>query len=251
MHRYLAAPQDITNSQARVKDEEYRHMTKVLRQKPGQEIVVFDGMGNEYQGVIEELGKEEAVIRLGQHRWLPRESRVDLWLVQGIPKGEKMEFIIQKNTELGVKGFFPLEADRTIVKLEDKKKNDRQKRWQKVAAEAAKQCKRAYVPRVTPIHTLREFLAGISGKSIILAPWEEGGQPLKQVLLSKAEKECYDYKVYIMIGPEGGWEMREIDLIKKSGGIPVSLGPRILRTETAGLAAVSAIMYQWGDLGGM
>lgn len=244
-------PEDITGSEALVKDEEYRHMTKVLRQRSGEEIVLFDGLGNEYQGIIQEIRTGEARIKVGKAHWLPRESSIDLWLVQGIPKGEKMEFIIQKNTEMGVKGFIPLEADRTIVRLEEKKKKDRQRRWQKVALEAAKQCKRAYVPQIMRICTLTELLAEISKTSLILAPYEAGGQPLKKVLLDKGESSGQNFRIYILIGPEGGWETKEIDLVVKSGGIPVSLGPRILRTETAGLAAVASIMYQWGDLGGI
>lgn len=251
MHRYFVLPEDIIGSEARIKGEEYRHMTRVLRQKPGQDIAVFDGLGNEYQGIIEEIGPNEALVRVDKTKWMPGESDIDLWLVQGIPKGEKMEFIIQKNTELGVRGFIPLEAERTIVKLEGKKKKERENRWQKVALEAAKQCGRAYVPKVLAIRTLSEILTSLSKENLVLIPWEEGGLPLKRVLTDEGEKGVRARTLYILIGPEGGWEKSEVDKVVKSGGIPVTLGPRILRTETAGLAAVASVMYQWGDLGGL
>jgi 16S rRNA (uracil1498-N3)-methyltransferase len=251
VHRYFVPREDLAGDEALIRGDEYRHLTKVLRQKPGQEILVFDGLGTEYRGIITAISKEEARARVEKTAWLPRESELDLWLVQGIPKGEKMEYIIQKNTELGVKGFIPLEAGRTIVKMEESKKRLREKRWQKVALEAAKQCGRAYVPKVLKTRTLGNFFSGLEVASMVLTPWEAGGEPLKEVLRSEEGKGIPAKRLFILIGPEGGWENSEIELVTKNGGIPVTLGPRILRTETAGFAAVAAVMYQWGDLGGV
>jgi 16S rRNA (uracil1498-N3)-methyltransferase len=251
MHRFYTAKENISCQedlrQAVINGEEFKHLSKVLRLYVGDTVTVFDGEGREYEGNIAAIGKEEALVNLEEPLFLPRESPIEILLVQGIPKGEKMEMIIQKATELGVRGIIPLKAERCVVKLEGKKEEERRQRWQKVAAEAAKQCRRALIPEILPACTLEAFLQGLPEEYHLFIPWEEGGSSLKTLL---QERECNKEKqIFIMIGPEGGFDEKEVLFVKRRGGIPVTLGPRILRTETAGLAAIAAIMFGWGDLG--
>jgi len=260
MHRFYVPPEDFHQDQdyqnwALIKGQELIHLSRVLRLLPEQEVTLFDGLGREYAGKIVTLQKDEALIRIGNDLFLPRESSLEVWLVQGIPKGEKMELIIQKATELGVRGVIPLKAQRCVVKLEGKKEKERRKRWQKVALEAVKQCRRALIPTVMPASTMKEFLQGLPPKRHLLLPWEEGGSPfkegLKKVMRLKDSMEVGGIKnkipVYLIIGPEGGFAKEEVQQVQSCGGAIVSLGPRILRTETAGLAALSALMCAWGD----
>jgi len=249
VHRFQVPPGDISNGLARVKGDELQHLARVLRLAAGDPVVVFDGQGREYMGVIECLDKTEAVVRVQSSTYCNRESPLEIWLAQGLPKGDKMELIIQKGTELGVRGIVPLVTERAVVKLEGKKKDQRQSRWQKVAVEAAKQCRRTVVPEIISARTIKQFLSGLSRECLVLIPWEEGGQPLKRVLREKEAHFLTAKPVYILIGPEGGLDEKEVGLAQNAGGIPVTLGPRILRTETAGLAVLAAVMYEWGDLG--
>lgn len=247
MYRFIIDPAGFQEGVASLQGQELRHLTKVLRLGPGDCVTVFDGQGQEGQGTVLSLDKQEARIRIEACSLLQRESPLEVWLAQGIGKGEKMDFIIQKATELGVKGLIPLETRRTVVKLNDAKKEEKTARWQRIAAEAAKQCRRSYIPQVACSQSLRQFLQHLPENKVLLAPWEEGGEGLKKALLESPKDRSVP--VYLLIGPEGGLEKEEVAQIKEKGGIIVSLGPRILRTETAGLAALSAIMYQWGDLG--
>jgi 16S rRNA (uracil1498-N3)-methyltransferase len=270
MHRFFVWKEDIKNYQAVIKGEEFRHLSKVLRLMAGDAVTIFDGKGREYQGNISTMGKDEAVVEVGEPLFSPRESPLEVWLVQGIPKGEKMEMIIQKATELGVRGVIPLKTQRSVVKLEGKKEEARRERWQKVAVEAAKQCRRALVPEVLSPCSITNFLTGLPLERHLFVPWEEGGVSIKEVLtvnpsfpvtgsasgsISEAKIEPKSkfspapVPVYLVIGPEGGLAAEEVDQMKKYGGIPLTLGSRILRTETAGLAALAVVMFAWGDLG--
>lgn len=252
MHRFYVKPDYIKDKLAIITGDELKHLRQVLRLKTGDSIKVFDGLGREYDGVIKLVGQDEASVELEEASINHRESPVDIWLVQGLPKGDKMEFIIQKATELGVKGIIPFMSQRSIVRLKDKNKAEKVKRWQKVAIEACKQCRRSYIPHVTSPQRLVDILNQLPTDRIILIPWEEGGRPLKDVLQDEEvhiENNASKKIIYILIGPEGGLEEHEVTAFKEYGAIPVTLGPRIMRTETAGLVSIAVTMYQWGDLG--
>lgn len=174
------------------------------------------------------------------------EAPLRLTLVQGLSKGDKMDIIIQKTTELGVAAVIPLRCRRSVVQLTPAKARERQQRWQRVALEAAKQCRRAVVPRVAEVMDLPAVLDLLPYGTLALIPWEmEKKLALKQVLKGQSPSE-----VFIFIGPEGGFDAAEVALARERGVIPVSLGPRILRTETAGPAVVAMVLYELGDLGG-
>ncbi len=249
MHRFYVFPEDMEKDKATIKNEEFKHLSKVLRLNTGDKIGIFDGTGWEYEGVIASIREKEALIHIEGSCLSPTESPLQLTLAQGLPKGDKMETIIQKNTEVGIHSIVPLELERSVVRLEGKKKIDRAKRWQKIAVEAAKQCRRAFIPPVHALQTLHVFLENLPQDRVLLIPWEEGGTPLKQVLQNKEKYSKISKPVYILIGPEGGLDKKEVEKAQEYGGIPVSLGPRIMRTETAGLVAAAVVMYHWGDLG--
>jgi len=249
VHRFYVAPDSITGGKATVRKDELHHLARVLRLNAGDPVVVFDGLGWEHQGLIESIQKDDAIVKIASSLFFERESKLEVWLIQGIPKSDKMEFIIQKATELGVRGIIPLEAERSVVKLEGNKKTEKEKRWQKAAVEAAKQSRRTIIPTVAAAQKMQQVLNGLPRQRLLLVPWEEGGTPLKTVLRLQNSPMDEPLPVYILIGPEGGLEKGEVALAQEFGGIPVTLGPRILRTETAGLAAMAAVMYERGDWG--
>lgn len=251
MHRFFVPKEAINDGQAAIRGEELSHLSKVLRLTVGDPLAIFDGKGHEYQGKIKALTKDEAVVQVTESLPVSTESSLEVWLVQGIPKGEKMELVIQKATELGVRGIIPLKTERCVVKLAGAKEEERRKRWQKVAIEAAKQCGRALVPEVLSPCSIGSFLASIPKERYLFVPWEEGGLSIKAVLSEEKPQQAQTSSrpVFLVIGPEGGLAASEVNDLKKNGGIPLTLGPRILRTETAGLAAIAVVMFAWGDLG--
>jgi 16S rRNA (uracil1498-N3)-methyltransferase len=263
MERFYVPAAEIASETAWIRGEAFKHLSKVLRLSTGDEVEIFDGEGKGYQGEIREITRDEAAVTLTGPVTQRRESPLRTCLVQGIPKGEKMEWVVQKATELGVSEIIPLELSRSVVKLEnDKKRRERQERWQKVAAEAARQCGRLAIPEVHMPQSLKMFLSNLGSHDLLLVPWEEGGEVLGEVLeKQKAKRDSLrlggpdgdarkDFGcLYMLIGPEGGMAAAEVEQAKAGGGINVTLGPRILRTETAGLMLLSVLQYLWGDTG--
>ncbi len=243
-------PRAFGEREAAITGEELNHLKKVLRLNPGDWVEVFDGAGKGFTGQLLSVGKEAAVVSLDEPVLQKRDSSLQTCLAQGIPKGEKMEWVVQKATELGVAAILPLELSRCVVRLEgDKKRQERQARWQKVAQEAARQCGRLTVPEVMAPMDLAAFLRQLGPSDLLLIPWEEGGQPLGK-LFEEAESAPLQKRVCMMIGPEGGMSEKEVEQARRAGGQTLTLGPRILRTETAGLMLLSVLQYQWGDTGG-
>lgn len=276
MERFFTDIINIKDDCAWISGDELKHLSKVLRMKPGDALEIFDGQGRGFHGELASVTARMAEV----HGLSPidqvRESPLKVCLVQGIPKGEKMEWVAQKATELGVHRIIPLECCRSVVKLTlDKKRKERQERWQKVAAEASRQCGRFTIPVVESPMPPKDFFALLKPNDLFLVPWEEGGLALRSVLGQyKAQNALHDTTqkisaaktqqgkvgsaagstdlpgyLYVMIGPEGGLTVEEVEQAKAKGGIPVTLGPRILRTETAGLACLAILQYEWGDMG--
>jgi len=231
-----------------ISGENYKHMVKVLRMQKGDKILLADGSGKQYEAEIKEIGNENVVAEIVKEKQANTEPPLKVILLQGLPKKDKMEFIVQKGTELGMYSLIPIESVRTVVKLDSKKAASRKNRWQKIALEAAKQCRRAVVPQIKEISSLKEALTALD-VDLILFPWEdEKTLTLKDALKNIASDKIKS--VAVAIGPEGGWAPEEVRLAKEFGAELVSLGPRILRTETAGIAAITMLLYQLGDLGG-
>ena len=251
MSRFFVNPEDIGDNLIIIKSaDDIHHMMKVLRLKEGDEVDISDGDAWEYRARIESLSRDEAELTILDKNAFASEPSVEVTLFQGIPKQGKMETIVQKCVELGVHRIVPVFMDRTVVVDRGNfgKKIDR---WNKVSAEAVKQCRRGIIPKVTaPIRMaeLVSFFAGEPGHDslpfdefdLVLLPYEnEHGTTIKDVLRGATAK-----RVAVIIGPEGGFSDEEALAVIAAGGVSVSLGRTILRTETAGMAALAMIMYE-------
>ncbi|QGG47902.1 16S rRNA (uracil(1498)-N(3))-methyltransferase [Heliorestis convoluta] len=247
MHRFLFNSKHLPAETIWLDEEESRHLTKVLRLNEGDEIIAFDGQGQEFHAIVVEISSKRVAIGQLNPTGFTREAPLAIHLVQGIAKGEKMDWVVQKATELGVHRITPLFTERTIVQLDEKRSRERQERWQKIAREAAKQSWRTLVPQVDVPQKLQQWYENINPTEPLLIPWEEEkSKGMKKTLQSWTE---VPRKVTLLIGPEGGLTEAEVAPAFQKGAISLRLGPRILRTETAGLAAIAALMYELGDWG--
>lgn len=245
--RFFVEPAHINDSLVRITGPDVIHITKVLRLGRGSTVVVLDGRGKSYEAEIQSPGRDEVVCRIKKELLTAPACPVHVTLVQGIPKGDKMDIIIQKGTELGVSRVIPLICHRTVVKIDADRMRRKGERWQRIAVEAAKQCRRPDVPEVSDAADLGHILAGLPKKCVALIPWEEECQvSLKDVLYKNTAGE----EIYVFIGPEGGFTPGEVEQARAFGVRSVTLGPRILRTETAGIAVLAMVLCRWGDLGG-
>lgn len=218
---------------------DYNHIANVLRMKTGDELLISEG-GMSNLCVIESIGNEAVTVRIKEENYKNAELSIEIYLFQGLPKSDKMEFIIQKAVELGAYAIIPTEMKRCVVKLDDKKKKSKQERWQAISESAAKQSKRNIIPKIYPVMSYDEMLKEAEKLDLFLVPYENerGTEATKEALL----KIKRGMKVGILIGSEGGFEINEIEKAQKAGGVTVSLGERILRTETAAITAVSMLM---------
>jgi len=222
-----------------------RHISRVLRLGPGAEILVADKAGRTGRAVITAATAAEVRAEVRELLAANHEPPVAVTLAQGLPKGDKLEFIIQKAVELGVTAVLPLACDYCTVRYDEAKRGSRRERWQKIAAEAAKQCGRGAVPAVAPVASLAGALAGVGQDTAIIMLYEgAGGEPLRDVLAG-----CAASSYLLLVGPEGGFSPAEAELCRARGALVATLGPRILRTETAALVALAIVLYEKGDLG--
>lgn len=245
MNRFFVKKENIENKEITVFGEDVQHITKVLRLQKGDRIVICDGEGNDYLTAILETDKQYVRTGIIEKEPSKGEPDIEVVLYQGIPKSTKMELIIQKCTEMGIKRIVPVFTIRTIVKLESEK-DERKKveRWAKIAEEAAKQSGRGIVPIIDMPVTLAEALKDAVKLDNVIVPYElEGSLSIKEALgRNKAGS------IGFFIGPEGGFEPEEVLKAKNMGAVPVSLGSRILRTETAGIVVLAGIMYEYDQL---
>jgi 16S rRNA (uracil1498-N3)-methyltransferase len=219
-----------------VAGEPLHHLHSVLRLKAGAELLLLDGAGNCVRGRLLSLDRHTATVSV-LARWQERESCCPLQLLQGLPKGDKFELVLQKGTELGVTRFQPLVSARTVSRPE----RGRSERWARIVSEAARQSRRPVLPEVGELLTLEQALGRVTAPLRLLL-WEAGSQPLAGVLPAEAPAE-----VAVLVGPEGGLTAAEVALAVAGGFVPVHLGPRILRTETAGLALAAVLQCRYGD----
>ena len=242
MPRFFVDKKDITDKEIHITGEDVKHITKVLRLRVGEELEVCDKCGTDYRCVISSFGDGEVVAEIKESMKNSAEPPVEVTLYQGMPKSDKMDYIIQKCVELGISRIVPVITKRTVSVPKDAEKKTA--RWQKIAEEAAKQCGRGAIPTVEVAIDFKEAMRRFAEDNAKnLMPYEcERENSLKTVL-----KETDGSKFNIFIGPEGGFDEKEVELAKGSGAKVVTLGPRIMRTETAPLAVVSAIMYELGD----
>ena len=221
--------------------EAAQHVSKALRLKAGDTLTVFDGRGGEYEAVIQRIDRERVDVKVGAGRDVERESALSIGLVQGLPEADKMDWIIQKAVELGVGWIQPLVCDRSVVRLSGERAARREAHWRRVAVAACEQSGRNRIPEVRPTLGFQSWIAAPSE----LARWML--QPGAPALAAHAAPTA---PFELLVGPEGGLSERERDLALSRGCEPVALGPRVLRTETAPLAALAAIHALWGDFHG-
>jgi 16S rRNA (uracil1498-N3)-methyltransferase len=219
------------------------HARDVLRLAPGAQVRVFDGRGAEFEATLETVSRRVVEARLGAAVRPRPESPLRLHLALSPLKGDRMELVIQKATELGVMAFHPVVTTRTDAAARPALEGSRQERWHKVASGAAEQSCRAVVPEIAPALRLAEFLASPFDGSRFLLLEKEGVAPL-----ARAPEPAAGTGVLLLLGPAGGWEDSELERAAEAGFLPVGLGPRILRAETAAIAAVAVAQSLWGDL---
>lgn len=244
MHRFFVDSRGIENGAAYLAPAEAEHALRVLRLKPGDEAALLDGLSI-YRAVIADAENGQVRCRVLEELPSP-ETNLRITLYQGLPKADKLEWIVQKCTEAGVAGIVPVSFSRSVAQVSPKDAPKKQERWQRIAMEAAKQAGRAAVPTVGLPLSFEQALAAIKGHGLALAPWEEAGSfgPL-----AVFEKYPHVRDVAVVIGPEGGIAPEEMALLKKeAGAVPMTLGRRIFRTETAGLAAAVALFALWGEM---
>ncbi len=209
----------------------------------GSLITLTDSEGNDFRGRVVHLSKEEASVLIFDAFPSPTESSLEIILLQALPEKERMELIIQKATELGVSAIVPFKSERSISLEEREAKQKKAHRWQEIAVKAVQQSRRARVPKVEQYRLLKEALEGCEGEDLKIVLYEKEGENLKNVLRQYQPK-----KIYAMVGPEGGFTEKEVKLAKNKGFVPVKLGQRILRTETAAITLVAILQYELGDL---
>jgi len=242
--RFLIRPDGIAGERVTFTPEETRHLTRVLRRGPGDVIEAFDGRGNVLTVRLARVGRVAEGVLLASAP-LQSESPLHLTLVQGIPKGDKMEDIIRMATELGASRVVPLLTARTVMRVEPGRGRTRLTRWQRVATEAAKQTGRAIVPEVTAPQRLAEWIAARESHALLVCLWEDARAPLGPQLPTWPVS-----RAAVVVGPEGGLERAEADALRSAGAIVGGLGPRILRTETAGPVGLAILQTRYGDLVG-
>lgn len=244
MQRFFVEPHQIDEEahQIHITGSDVNHISNVLRMKTGEELWISDGSKYEYRCTIESFEPDEALLHIVYSQEPEYELPCRIYLFQGLPKADKMELIIQKAVELGAYEIIPVETKRCVVKLDGKKSAKKTARWQQIAESAAKQSKRMLIPNVHEVLTFREALKYAESMDVRLVPYElaRGMQETKEILAGIEPGQS----VGIFIGPEGGFEEKEIEAAIEGGAKPITLGRRILRTETAGLAILSVLMFQ-------
>lgn len=247
MHRFIVDPNNIQNGQVKLEGDDLKHLKKVLRLGPGDSINVFDGSGKEYEAKVLTIDKACAIAEIVSSFQTDAEPQIQLTLFQGLPKGEKMDLIIQKGVELGVHKFIPVITDRTVVQLDGKDGKKKAERWSKIAREASKQCRRALVPEVSePLSFDNAIIESENYDAVLLLYENESKKCLKETL------KCYTInkikEIALFVGPEGGFTSHEVGKYTNLGFDITGLGKRILRTETAAISVISIIMYEMGEL---
>jgi len=240
MQRYFINKEQFTDNEVIITGDDVHHISKVLRGNVGDKIICVNGEGYDVYAEIVSIEPKRVVCRIADVLADSREPQIEVLLAQALPKSDKMDLIIQKGTEIGVTTFLPFTSERTIVQLNDKKEQKRVERWEKIAKEAAEQAHRSRIPKILPLTSLKQLLSNLDGMLPLIAYEKEDTNSLNKVLTQNLSHK----KILLIIGPEGGFTEKEISLAEEKGAISISLGKRILRTETAGIVGAANIIYQ-------
>lgn len=241
MQHFFVTPSQVEGDSIRIEGADVNHMKNVLRMKVGEAVMISDGNNLKYRCRIAGYEEECAILRVEEEMLVDTELPSKIYLFQGLPKQDKMELIVQKAVELGVYQVIPVAMKRSVVKLDEKKAKKKAERWQQIAESAAKQAGRGCIPEVQPVISYREALSKAAELNVLLLPYElaEGMKATKEVI----RKILPGQSIGIFIGPEGGFEREEVEQAMEAGAQVITLGKRILRTETAGLTVLSILMF--------
>lgn len=243
--RFFIKKEFIKGDQAILRDnEQIHHLWQVMRLKPGDQVTLFDGQGQEYGALIRQIKRGEVIFQIQSAiSGSAKESPLKIILGIGVLKGTKFDWLIQKLTELGVAEMVPFYSQRTVPNWQDIKLIYKKNRWEKIALAAAKQCQRSKIPLIHPPCSFKEALQKVTGEVLKIFIWEkETTKPLAHQPLVPSSR------IYVLIGPEGGFSDEEAVQAQEAGFAPVHLGPRILRSETAGIVVVGLLQFLFGDL---
>ena len=243
MSRFYVPKESVKGNKIFVYGKEAHHILDVMRLKKSDSVVTFDGTGKEYVGVIKEVGRDSLVVEVAETRESNSGLKIAVTLIQAIPKKEKMDYIVEKATELGVSAVIPVIAGRTIVNWDEKKKEAHAQRWCKISREASKQCGRSDIPDVSSVKDLKSAVKDTENHDLkLIAALSDGAISLKDAL-----KDFEGKRITIAIGPEGDFTPDEIKLAKSLGFKVVNLGQRVLKSDTAGLAMLAVLNYEFSN----
>lgn len=248
MPKFFVKDNQVEDNKITILGDDVNHIANVLRMKVGDEIQICNTDTTEnYNVELNEFSKDSIVCKVLEKIASEAESSINLKIFQGIPKSDKMELIIQKSTELGVKAIVPVEMERCISKITGKDEKKKIERWQKISEVAAKQSGRDIIPKIEHVIKIKEISEHVSEYDMIIVPYEKAeGYSFKDAIEELKIKDNKNLNIGIVIGPEGGYEPSEVELLQNAGAKVVTLGKRILRTETVALAMASVIMYELG-----
>lgn len=249
MHRFFVDTHQINSVQNRIiiENEDVKHISRVLRLKEKDKVEICDGENTEYICEIQSIDKNSVLLSIIDKKQSIKEPSIKTVLYQGVPKGDKMSFIIQKTVELGITEIIPVEMKRTVVQFGDRDKQNKIDRWKKIALEAAKQSKRGIIPAVHSPLNFDQALEHSKKNQLNIMPYENENKKGFRAVMESLNKDNID-NIGIWIGPEGGLDEEEVAKAINNKIHLITLGPRILRTETAGFTTLSLIMYELGDL---
>lgn len=243
-HRFYLAPDRWLQEQPELESADAHHCADVLRLEVGDIVMTFDGLGMVAEAELLEVHRKHCKLRIGRQA-MTTEPRCAITLAQAVPKGKNMELVLQKAVELGASAIVPLLTDRTVVRLEEGDAARKRERWQQIALEACKQCGRNTIPLVELPCTVEQFLANRSEGLLFLASLQSDARGIKEVLGAyQRDNRTLLTSVSVLIGPEGDFTPDEITLVKAAGAVPITLGPIILRTETAALYCLSVLGHE-------
>jgi len=245
MARFFIRREKIQGASAALTGRELDHLRRVLRLAVGDAVTLFDDAGWEHEAVIRDLHADRGDLEIRRSYEAGKESPLDLTLALGLTKGDKMDFVVEKATELGVSSILPFTSSFTVPKLDDRKIAQRSERWRKIALSAVKQCGRTEMPEILPLCEFSQMVAGADAHALKLLFWEK---ETAQTLGPVHESNTGARTLLIVIGPEGGLSRAEAELALARNFYSVCLGRRILRAETAALTALSLVQFLWGDL---
>lgn len=241
MQHFFVTPAQVKGEYIYIEGSDVNHIKNVLRMKIGEEVQISDGNNQKYLCAIESMSAEEVCLIIKENMIADNELPSKIYLFQGLPKSDKMELIVQKAVELGAYEIIPVATKRAVVKLDEKKASKKVERWNSIAESGAKQSGRNRIPAVKSVLTFKEAIRYAKELDVVLIPYElaEGMQETKNIISDIQPGQS----IGVFIGPEGGFETEEVEFAMEQGAKPITLGKRILRTETAGLTTLSILMY--------